>query len=176
MFRTFTRPAGRVAFALGGAAVLGLGLTATAPASAAQVSTAPAPAPASASASATQASAAPAAGPNGRYTAGQIHTFLEDFYGEHGPVDFARKYGISEHLKEKVAGSEGFDVLLCAQNEPRSIDIGEVRTAQSAGVGYATVTTHWGGDGGSTATFTAYVGLDATRPIQLQDTDCAPEA
>ncbi|MEU9899499.1 hypothetical protein ACIBCS_39675 [Streptomyces phaeochromogenes] len=152
MFRTVTtvtRPAKRVALALGCAAVLGLGLASTAP-----------------------ASAAPSVDVNDRYTAEEIHTFLGDFYGDHGPGDFARKYGISEHLKEKVAQSEGVDILLCAQNEPRSIDIGPVSTAQSAGVGYATVTTHWGDQGQDTATFTAYVGLDATRPIQLQDTDC----
>ncbi|WP_151475703.1 hypothetical protein [Streptomyces albicerus] len=158
MFRITTRPRTTkrlaLALAVGCATVLGLGLTATAPASAAP------------------ASAASAVDPNDRYTAEEIHTFLEDFYGEHGPVDFARKYGISEHLKEKAAASEGFDVLLCAQNEPRYIDIGPVSTAQSAGVGYATVTAHWSENGEVTTTFTAYVGLDATRPIQLQDTDC----
>ncbi|MFF1453831.1 hypothetical protein ACFVYF_37720 [Streptomyces sp. NPDC058274] len=52
---------------------------------------------------------------------------------------------------------------------PQSVDIGPVSTAQSARVGYATVTTHWGEDA---ATFEAYVDLAATRPIQLFDTDC----
>ncbi|MFF0018885.1 hypothetical protein [Streptomyces sp. NPDC005374] len=163
MFRTSTRPTARIALSAAGcAAVLGLALTATAPASAAP-------------AAKTAAVSAPVAKPtdaNGRYTAQEIHTFLETFYGEHGPGDFARAYGISEQLKEKVAASDGFDVLLCAQNEPQSIDIGPVTTAQSARVGYATVTTHWGENGQSTAAFEAYVDLDATRPIQLLDTDC----
>lgn len=163
MFRTSTRPATRLVLSAAGcASVLGLALTATAPASAApaaRTTTAP-------------VSAATATDPNGRYTAQEIHTFLETFYGEHGPDDFARAYGISEHLKEKVAASEGFDVLLCAQNEPQSIDVGPVGTAQSARVGYATITTHWGENGEDTATFEAYVDLDATRPIQLLDTDC----
>ncbi|MEV0222818.1 hypothetical protein [Streptomyces sp. NPDC050704] len=164
MFRTSTHPTRRAALAVSCAAVLGLGLAATAPASAATDTTT--------TATVTAGSAATAVDANDRYTAEEIRTFLKDFYGDHGPGDFARKYGISEHLKEKVAASEGFDVLLCAQNEPWSIDIGPVATAQSAGVGYATVTTHWGENGEPTATFTAYVGLDATRPIQLQDTDC----
>ncbi|MFD5074552.1 hypothetical protein [Streptomyces sp. NPDC058371] len=163
MLHTSTRPTTRIALSAAGcAAVLGLSLAATAPASAAPA----------AHRAAASVPAATLADPNGRYTAQEIHTFLVTFYGEHGPGDFARAYGISEHLKEKVAVSEGFDVLLCAQNNPQSIDIGPVSTAQSARVGYATVTTHWGENGEDTATFEAYVDLDATRPIQLLDTDC----
>jgi hypothetical protein len=122
-------------------------------------------------------SAAPAAAsgaePNDRYTGEQVHTFIEDFYGEHGPGDFARKYGISPYLAQRVKDAEGFDLLLCAQNTPTSIDVGPAVTAQSAGVGWAEVTAHWGGDGASTTTFTAYVDLDATRTIQLVDVSCA---
>ena len=117
------------------------------------------------------AAAASAVDGNDRYTAEEIHTFLEDFYGEHGPGDFARKYGISPQLEEKVADNPEFDVLLCAQNIPASIDIGPVTTAQSARVGWATVSTYWNGGSGK-ADFTAYVDLDATRPIQLLDVDC----
>jgi hypothetical protein len=155
------RPAGRIALTAACAAALGLAALAGSPASAA-TTTAPAARPVH----------APAVDVNNRYTAEEIHTFLTDFYGEHGPGDFARKYGITDSLKEKVAANEGTDILLCAQNEPRSIDIGPVTTAQSARLGYATVTTHWGGSGQDTAHFTAYVDLDATRPIQLLNTVC----
>ncbi|MFF7381039.1 hypothetical protein ACIP4Q_38000 [Streptomyces massasporeus] len=55
-------------------------------------------------------------------------------------------------LKEKVADKPEFDVLLCAQN----------------------ISTYWNG-GSDKAGFTAYVGLDATRPIQLLDVDCGSE-
>ncbi|MFF5516871.1 hypothetical protein [Streptomyces coeruleorubidus] len=72
------------------------------------------------------------------------------------------------------AANPEFDVLLCAQNLPASIDIGPVTTAQSAGVGRATVSTYWNG-GSDKADFTAYVDLDATRPIQLLDVDCGFE-
>jgi hypothetical protein len=122
---------------------------------------------------AAPASAASGTEPNDRYTGEQVHTFIEDFYGEHGPGDFARKYGISPYLAQRVKDAEGFDLLLCAQNTPASIDVGPAVTAQSAGVGWAEVTAHWGGDGASTTTFTAYVDLDATRTIQLVDVSCA---
>ncbi|MEU0175065.1 hypothetical protein ABZ178_17150 [Streptomyces massasporeus] len=125
-------------------------------------------------AAAVPAAAASATDGNDRYTAQEIHTFLEDFYGEHGPGDFARTYGISPQLKEKVADNPEFDVLLCAQNVPASIDIGPVTTAQSARVGWATVSTYWNG-GSDKADFTAYVDLDATRPIQLLDVDCGSQ-
>ncbi|MFJ8467447.1 hypothetical protein [Streptomyces swartbergensis] len=95
-------------------------------------------------------------------------------FREHGPGDFARKYGISPHLKEKAAANPEFDVLLCAQNFPAAIDVGPVTTAQSAGVGWATVSTYGNGGSGK-ADFTAYVDLDATRPIQLMDVGCGSE-
>ena len=98
----------------------------------------------------------------------------QDFYREHGPGDFARTYGISPQFKEKVADNLEFDVLLCAQNIPASIDIGPVTTARSARVGWTTVSTYWNGGSGK-ADFTAYVDLDATRPIQLLDVDCGSE-
>ncbi|MFJ8719304.1 hypothetical protein ACIRD9_40030 [Streptomyces violaceus] len=72
--------------------------------------------------------------------------------------------------EEKVADNPEFDVPLCAQNLPASIDIGPVATARSARVGWATVSTYWNGGSGK-ADFTAYVDLDA-RPIQLLDVDC----
>ncbi|MEU6908552.1 hypothetical protein ABZ935_24900 [Streptomyces coeruleorubidus] len=150
MFRTTARPGRRRAFAVGCLAALGI------------------------AAAAVPAAAASTAATGDRYTAEEIHTFLEDFYGEHGPGDFARKYGISPHLKEKVAANPEFDVLLCAQNVPASIDIGPVTTAQSAGAGWVTVSTYWNG-GSDKADFTAYVDLDATRPIQLLDVDCGSE-
>ncbi|GAA4336208.1 hypothetical protein GCM10023086_69330 [Streptomyces venetus] len=150
MFRNASRPARWRAYAVGCVAALGI------------------------AAAALPAAAASAVDGNDRYTAQEIHTFLQDFYGEHGPGDFTRKYGISPQLKEKVAANPEFDVLLCAQNIPVSIDVGPVTTAQSARVGWATVSTHWNG-GEDRADFTAYVDLDATRPLQLLDVDCGFE-
>ncbi|UKY50332.1 hypothetical protein [Streptomyces inhibens] len=109
--------------------------------------------------------------PNGRHTAAEIHRFLTAFYGHHGPSSWAREHRVSDHLKDRAAHTEGYDLLLCAQNTPREITIGKVTTAQSAGVGRATVTTFW--DGNARHSFTAYVGLDS-HPIELQDVDCAP--
>jgi hypothetical protein len=153
MFRITARSARRSAVAAAGLAALGLALSATLP-----------------------ASAVPATDPNNRYTATEIRTFLKDFYGKQGPGTFARTYGISPYLAQRVKDNEGFDLLLCAQNTPRSIEVGPATTAQSLGRGWATVTTHWGGNGGTTASFKAYVDLDATRTIQLIDVDCAPES
>ncbi|MYV53334.1 hypothetical protein [Streptomyces sp. SID3212] len=152
--RSTTRSVRRSAVAAAGvAAVLGLALSATLP-----------------------ASAATATDPNNRYTAAEIRTFLQDFYGEQGPGPFARKYGISPYLAQRVKETEGFDLLLCAQNTPRSIDVGPATTAQSLGRGWATVTAHWGGSGASTTSFKAYVDLDATYTIQLLDVDCEPDS
>ncbi|MGW2325177.1 hypothetical protein ACWC5C_05365 [Streptomyces sp. NPDC001700] len=109
--------------------------------------------------------------PNGRFTAEEIHHFLEGFYGNHGPRPWERDNLVSDQLKERIAQNPGYDLLLCAQNEPRDIEVGEVTTAQSARVGWATITTRWGQ--GATGSFTAYVDLDATRPIELLDVDCA---
>ncbi|MFF2520724.1 hypothetical protein [Streptomyces liangshanensis] len=154
MFRITARSARRSAAAAAGvAATVGLVLSATLP-----------------------ASAAPATDPNNRYTAAEIRTFLQDFYGEQGPGPFARTYGISPRLAQRVKDTDGYDLLLCAQNTPQSIDIGPATTAQSLGRGWATVTTHWGGSGENTSSFKAYVDLDATRTIQLLDVDCEPDA
>ncbi|MCX4631557.1 MULTISPECIES: hypothetical protein [unclassified Streptomyces] len=105
-----------------------------------------------------------------RHNAAEISTFLASFYGHHGPSPHDRDQRVSQQLKEKQAHSPYSDVLLCAQNEPWDIAIGAVTVAQSAGVGWATVTTHWSAD--STDTFTAYVRLDS-RPIKLDDVICA---
>ena len=60
------------------------------------------------------------------------------------------------------------------QNTPRDIEVGEVTTAQSAGVGWATITTTWDGSP-RTASFTAYVDLDGSKPMKLLDVDCGVE-
>ncbi|MFI9046582.1 hypothetical protein [Streptomyces sp. NPDC053427] len=131
--------------------------------------------PATAAPAAARQSAGPAAGavrtdPNGRHDATDIRRFLTAFYGHHGPTGWAREHQVSDYLKDRAAHTEGYDLLLCAQNAPREISVGKVTTAQSAGVGWATVTTFW--DGGARESFTAYVGLDS-QPIELQDVDCA---
>ncbi|MFJ1566067.1 hypothetical protein ACIOG8_17880 [Streptomyces erythrochromogenes] len=115
------------------------------------------------------AAAVPAAAPEG-HTADQIGRFLVRFYGEHGPSDHDRLHHVSQVLQERQQTTTESDVLLCAQNEPQGIAIGPVTVAQAAGVGWATVTTHWGSD--TTDTFTAYVRLDS-RPIRIDDVICA---
>ncbi|WP_412075134.1 hypothetical protein ACLF6K_03615 [Streptomyces xanthophaeus] len=115
-----------------------------------------------------------------RHSAAEISRFLAAFYGDHGPTPYDREHRVSQVLKERQGASPGADVLLCAQNEPRAIGIGPVTVAPSAGVGWATVTTHWGADAeaeaaagpDATDTFTAYVRLDS-RPIRLDDVICA---
>ncbi|MFJ7181708.1 hypothetical protein ACIQXA_36335 [Streptomyces massasporeus] len=77
---------------------------------------------------------------------------------------------LSPQLKERVADNPESDVRLCAQNVPASIDSGPVTTAQSARAGWATVSTYRNG-GSDKADFTAYVDLDATRPVRLLDVD-----
>ncbi|MCX5195129.1 hypothetical protein OOK31_14670 [Streptomyces sp. NBC_00249] len=120
--------------------------------------------------------------PHFRHTAAEISRFLADFYGEHGPTNTDRRLRISQQLKDKQSSMPGADVLLCAQNTPqsgfqdafqgapRTISVGPATIAQSARVGWATVTTSW--ESGATDTFTAYVRLDS-RPIQLDDVICA---
>ncbi|MET9636890.1 MULTISPECIES: hypothetical protein [Streptomyces] len=128
-----------------------------------------APAPAvAAPAVAAPAVAVPAAAPEG-HTADQIGRFLARFYGKHGPSAHDRRHHVSQVLLERQTNTQS-DVLLCAQNEPQDIGIGPVTVAQAAGVGWATVTTHWGAD--ETDTFTAYVRLDS-RPILIDDVICA---
>ncbi|MFD6225582.1 hypothetical protein ACFWFZ_01655 [Streptomyces sp. NPDC060232] len=130
-----------------------------------------APAPAVAFADpgpAAAAPVAPAAAPGG-HTADQIGRFLARFYRTHGPSAHDRRHHVSQVLLERQATTQS-DVLLCAQNEPRDIGIGPVTVAQAAGVGWATVTTHWDAD--RTDTFTAYVRLDS-KPIRIDDVICA---
>ncbi|MGW0472140.1 hypothetical protein [Streptomyces coeruleorubidus] len=94
MFRTTARPGRRRAFAVGCLTALGI------------------------AAAAVPAAAASTAATGERYTAEEIHTFLEDFYGEHGPGGFARKYGISPHLKEKVRPTRS-STSCCARRTSR---------------------------------------------------------
>lgn len=108
--------------------------------------------------------------PHPPHTAADIGGFLTDFYGDHGPSAPDREARVSQVLKDRQLASADADVLLCAQNEPRDISIGPVTVAQVAGIGWATVTTHW--DAGVTDTFTAYVRLDS-EPIHLDDVICA---
>ncbi|MCB5181014.1 hypothetical protein [Streptomyces antimicrobicus] len=124
---------------------------------------------------AASAPAAVADGPFGhkRHTAAQIGRFLTDFYGHHGPSRYHRTHRVSHQLKEKQQNTPDQDVLLCARNVPQDITVGEVTVAQSAGVGWATVTTHWGA--GEIDTVTAYVRLDS-RPIVLDDVICGGPA
>ncbi|WP_030157860.1 hypothetical protein [Streptomyces sp. NRRL S-244] len=130
-------------------------------------------APTPAIAAADPADPAPV-GARHRHTGSEISAFLTSFYGHHGPSARDRDQRVSQQLKEKQAHAPSSDVLLCAQkepsNEPWEIAVGPVTVAQSAGVGWATVTTHWGA--GQPDTFTAYVRLDS-RPIKLDDVICA---
>ncbi|UUY46325.1 hypothetical protein NRK68_03285 [Streptomyces yangpuensis] len=104
------------------------------------------------------------------HTADQIGRFLTRFYGAHGPSDHDRRHHISQVLQDRQLRTAESDVLLCARNEPRDIGVGPVTVAQAAGVGWATVTTHW--DSGKTDTFTVYVRLDS-KPIRIDDVICA---
>ncbi|MFD9336952.1 hypothetical protein ACFWBF_21505 [Streptomyces sp. NPDC060028] len=114
---------------------------------------------------------APAHPAPAHHTAPQISRFLTAFYGQHGPSGHKRGRHVSAQLQEKQVRTPEYDVLLCAQNEPQRIDIGPVTVQEYAGIGSATVTTHWGSD--DTRTFTAYVRLDS-KPIELDDVICAP--
>ncbi|MEU6892594.1 hypothetical protein ABZ934_12520 [Streptomyces sp. NPDC046557] len=105
-----------------------------------------------------------------RHTAAQISGFLIGFYGHHGPSAHDRRHRVSQQLKDKQKNYPDSDVLLCARSKPNRITVGPATVAQNAGVGWATVTTHW--DGGATDTFTAYVRLDS-RPIRVDDVICA---
>ncbi|RSS79236.1 hypothetical protein [Streptomyces sp. WAC06614] len=108
-----------------------------------------------------------------RHTAAQISRFLTDFYGHHGPSRHNRTHRVSQQLKDKQRNTPDQDVVLCAAHVPQDITVGEVTVAQSAGVGWATVTTHWGA--GEIDTMTAYVRLDS-RPIALDDVICGGPA
>ncbi|MGW0364426.1 hypothetical protein [Streptomyces sp. NPDC002990] len=105
-----------------------------------------------------------------QHSAAQIALFLAGFYGTRGPTPYDREHRVSQVLKDRQKAHPEADVLLCAQNTPQATVIGPVTVAPAAGVGWATVTTHWGS--GATDTFTAYVRLDS-RPIRLDDVICA---
>ncbi|MBE9500158.1 hypothetical protein [Streptomyces sp. AA1529] len=105
-----------------------------------------------------------------RHTGPEIHRFLTWFYGTHGPDRVQREHFVSDLLKRKQARHPDRDVLLCAQNTPQDIEVGPVTTAQSAGVGWATVTARWAD--GTASSATAYVALDS-HPIELHDVVCA---
>ncbi|MEU3774156.1 hypothetical protein AB0F11_13285 [Streptomyces sp. NPDC032472] len=113
-----------------------------------------------------------------RHSAEEISAFLTSFYGHHGPSEHDREQKVSQQLKDRQGQSRYVDVLLCARSdardgarrEPQDIVIGPVTVAQSAKVGWATVTTHWSSE--VTDTFTAYVRLDS-RPIKIDDVICA---
>ncbi|NUU21661.1 MAG: hypothetical protein HOV68_09130 [Streptomycetaceae bacterium] len=109
-----------------------------------------------------------------QYTAKQVGRFLKHFYGKTGPSDWARENLVADDLKERAAQAPpGFDLLICHRNVPEDIDLGPVTTAQSAGVGWATVFLSWGRDQEVSA-FTAYVDLDTSRPLKLLDVNCEP--
>lgn len=128
-----------------------------------------APTPALAAPDAAAGRSAPGAA-RGGHTAAEISRFLTGFYGDHGPSETDRQRYVSQVLKDKQQENKEADVVLCAQNQPLDIGVGPVTVAQSAAVGWATVTTHWGA--GVTDTFTAYVRLDSD-PIRLDDVICA---
>ncbi|MFD5184243.1 hypothetical protein ACFWMQ_16860 [Streptomyces sp. NPDC058372] len=132
----------------------------------APVASAAAPAPPLSSAD--EAGTAPAKAAE-RHTAEEIHAFLRWFYDGTGPSPWQRERWTSAYLKSKQAETADHDVLLCAQKEPLSIEVGPVTVAQSAGFGWATVTTSW--TGGARQTLTAYVALDSD-PIELHDVVC----
>lgn len=119
------------------------------------------------------ASSAGATDTNDRYTAEEVHHFLEGFYGDQGPRPWERENLVTEELKKRAAETEGYDLLLCARNVPLDIEVGEVTTAQSAGVGWAMVETSWG-EGEESSVFAAYVSLDGDQPLKLLDIDCNP--
>ncbi|MFD6180477.1 hypothetical protein [Streptomyces goshikiensis] len=122
-------------------------------------------------AAAPSAAATTATAPAPPHDAAEIRTFLTDFYGHHGPSEANRDDRISQALRDKQQHSD-VDVLLCSRNTPEGIEVGSVTVAPGARVGWATVTTHWGGADARTDTFTAYVRLDS-RPIRLDDVICA---
>ncbi|MBW1604294.1 hypothetical protein JJV70_19735 [Streptomyces sp. JJ66] len=108
---------------------------------------------------------------NGRYNAEEIHHFLEGFYGNTGPRAWEREHLVGDDLKRRAEQTEDFDLLMCAQNTPEDIEVGEVTAAQSAGVGWATVRLSWGDSAEATA-FTAYVELDGDKPLKLHEVAC----
>lgn len=111
-----------------------------------------------------------------QYTAKQVSRFLTHFYGKTGPTAWEREHLVSDDLKQRAAEAPpGFDLILCHSNtaDIDDIDIGPVTTAQSAGVGWATVFLGFGPDQ-EIAAFTAFVDLDTAQPLKLLDVDCTP--
>lgn len=109
-----------------------------------------------------------------QYTAKQVSRFLTHFYGKTGPTAWEREHLVSEDLKQRAAEAPpGFDLIICHRNQPDDIDIGPVTTAQSAGVGWATVYLGFGPDQ-EIAAFTAYVDLNTAQPLKLLDVNCEP--
>lgn len=111
-----------------------------------------------------------------QYTAKQVSRFLTHFYGETGPTAWEREHRVSDDLRQRAAEAPpGFDLILCHSNtaDIDDIDVGPVTTAQSAGVGWATVFLDFG-PGQETTAFTAYVDLNKAQPLELLDVDCAP--
>ncbi|QFR97515.1 hypothetical protein GBW32_04090 [Streptomyces tsukubensis] len=114
------------------------------------------------------AAQAPGAAP--QYTEAQVRAFLVGFYGDHGPSEKDRIYKVTEELKKKASETEEYDLLLCAQNTPDTVRIGKVTTEASAATGWAQVTPVF--SGGTQSHLTAYVGLDASKPMKLSDITC----
>ncbi|MDI2126726.1 hypothetical protein [Yinghuangia seranimata] len=107
-----------------------------------------------------------------QYTAKQVRHFLTHFYGNTGPTAWEREHLVSDDLKDRAEHAPpGFDLIICHSHRPKSIEIGPVTTAQSAGVGWATVFLGWGPHQEISA-FTAYVDLDTSRPLKLLDVNC----
>ncbi|WP_436774876.1 hypothetical protein [Yinghuangia sp. YIM S09857] len=112
--------------------------------------------------------------PGPQYSAKEVGRFLHHFYGKTGPTAWEREHLVSEDLRQRAEEAPpGFDLIMCTRNAPEDIDIGPVTTAQSAGVGWATVFLAWG-PGQEIAAFTAYVDLDKSRSLKLLDVNCEP--
>lgn len=116
------------------------------------------------------AAAAPASAAPAPYSPKQVQDFLVGFYGQHGPSDAARASRVTPELRKKAERTTSYDLLLCAQNLPKSIQVGKVTTDQATRRGRATVTTSWAS--GPKQHFAAYVGLDASKPLRLADVVC----
>ncbi len=117
------------------------------------------------------AGAAPAyPGPQHRqFSVTEAHRFLTVFYGQHGPSRVQRSRDVTPALRKAAAANHRMDLLLCAQNTPRSISVGQVVAVPNS-QGRATVTTTYANR--RHTSFTAYVSLDARRPMQLSNVNC----
>lgn len=120
------------------------------------------------------ATAAPAhPGPHHRsFSTAAAHRFLAGFYGHRGPDRRQRIRYVSPQLRHRAARvARDYDLLLCAQNTPRDVSVGPV-TRTRDGRGRATVTVRFAGRQHSS--FTAYVTLDARRPMRVDGITCRP--